>query len=175
VFNSAYDQPIFREIISRYYPIKISERVYPGSAIYLFAKGTKRKWGRPIKMVSNKWKSSNREFDFNTAVKVSKLHPLNSFDYYTFVFKLERGEEDTRIISVVTLTRNGKPVIQNEAPLFYESIEQNFTAADSSESQFTMPFFLPENVLPDDELLFYLWNPDMRTYKATEAAIYTVK
>lgn len=175
VFNSAYDQPVFREIISRYYPIKISERVFPGSAIYLFAKGTRRKWSRPIKMVSNKWKSSNREFDFNTAVKVSELHPLKSFDYYTFVFKLERGEEDTRIISVVTLTRNGKPVIRNGVPLFYESIEQNFTAADSSESNCTMPFFLPENALPDDELLFYLWNPDKGTYKATEAAIYTVE
>jgi hypothetical protein len=174
VFNSAYDQPVFRELILRYYPLKVSEKVFPGSAIYLFKKETGRKWGRSIKSVSERWKSTTKEFDFNASMKISTLGKLDPFDYCVFVFDLEKEKELNRLFSVVTLTRNGKPVMQNGAPVFYESMEQSILR-DSSGYRFTMPFFLPENALPTDEILFYLWNPDKGAYRAIYPSVYKVE
>jgi hypothetical protein len=152
----------------------VSEKVFPGSAIYLFKKETGRKWGRSIKSVSERWKSTTKEFDFNASMKISTLGKLDPFDYCVFVFDLEKEKELNRLFSVVTLTRNGKPVMQNGAPVFYESMEQSILC-DSSGSRFTMPFFLPENALPTDEILFYLWNPDKGAYRAIYPSVYKVE
>jgi hypothetical protein len=174
VFNNAYDQPSFRELIRRYYPVQRAAFVTPGSAVFLFSKGN-RLWLNPKRIAGNSnLKTSTDEFCADFKIKIKDLNELDPFDYYTFVLDLQLFTLE-ELYTVVCLTRNGEMVQKNSNPLYYQTINQCKVINDTLVSKITMPFQVPSDAQPDDEILFYLWNPKKVSFRHSEASLFEVK
>jgi hypothetical protein len=139
VFNNQYDQPKFRELIRKYYPMQKDEFVSPGAAVYLFKRGN-RLWLYPKRIsVKTDLVQSKEEFECEYRVKVGELDKLDPRDYYVVTCDLQLFEAD-ELYTVVCLTRNGEMLQKNETPVYYQTIDQRKVITDSIPSKITMPF-----------------------------------
>jgi hypothetical protein len=174
VFNNQYDQPKFRELIRKYYPVQKDAFVSPGAAVYLFQKGN-RFWLHP-KRISSKTDliSTKDEFTGEFRIKVKELDKLDPMDYYVIACDLQLFESD-ELYTVVCLMRNGEMLEKNETPVYYQTIDQRKMISDSVPSRITMPFEIPKDAQAEDEILFYLWNPKKVSFRHSEASLFEVK
>lgn len=180
VFNNQYDQPQFRELIRRYYPCKVDEFVSPGSAVYLFEKCSRPNQRKDIVLSPNRLRSNQKivstsdEFSGDIRLKVSQLKKLDLHDYFVFKCNLQCTSTE-EIYTVVCLNRGGDMVMDNGMPLYYQAINQQNLLNDTLLHKVTMPFQIPVDALPDDEFLFYLWNPRKQTFRYSEASLFEVR
>jgi hypothetical protein len=174
VFNNAYDLPSLRELIRRYYPIQRAAFVTPSSAVFLFSRGN-RLWLNPKRIAGNSnLKTSTDEFCADFKIKIKDLNELDPFDYDTFVLDLQLFTLE-ELYTVVCLTRNGEMVQKNSNPLYYQTINQCKVINDTLVSKITMPFQVPSDAQPDDEILFYLWNPNKGRFAYSRPSLFEVK
>jgi len=174
VFNNAYDQPSIRELIRRYYPVQKASFVTPGSAVFLFSKGN-RLWLNPKRIAGNsELKTSMDEFCADFKIKIKDLKELDPFDYYTFVLDLQVFKKE-ELYTVVCLTRNGEMIQKNGKALYYLTIDQRKLLSDSLVSQVSMPFQIPSDAQPEDEILFYVWNPKKVRFAYSRPSLFEVK
>ena len=174
VFNNQYEQPKFRELIRKYYPVLQDAFVSPGSAVYLFKKGN-RLWLNPKRLSGNSnLLNTTKEFSGEFKIKLKELERLDPQDYYVIICDLQLYK-DQEVYTVVCLTRNGELLKKNGDPVYYQTIDQRKVVSDSLPSRITMPFEIPLTALPDDELLFYLWNPKKGTFKHSNPSLFEVK
>jgi uncharacterized membrane protein len=180
VFNNQYDQPKFRELIRTYYPQKVDEFVSPGSAVYLYKKcdndGKCLDSGLHPKqhLSSKKLDATSNEFAGDIRLKVSQLKLLDAHDYYLFKCNLQCASTD-ELYTVVCLTRNGETVQVNRLPLYYQAVNQRKVWNDTLLHNVTMPFQVPKDALPGDEVLYYIWNPKKRPFCYSRASLFEVK
>lgn len=173
-FSNSFNVPMFFEVIRMYFPRVVRTVQTKYSIFVLFEKGNKeRLFGKDVlKPESEKMIETKDEFSFENRISVRDLpKPSNKWKYY--ILHCNAALIDTvPLYLTLTVDRNGESWKKGEDLAVYYSYEfPKFSNSDSLQ-QMICPFNLPDDVLPSDELKFYIWNPSKGKFKASAIGVY---
>ncbi len=173
-FSNSFNVPMFFEVIRMYFPTVVRTVQTKYSIFVLFEKSNKeRLFGKAvIKPQSKKMIETKDEFSFENRMSVSDLpEPSNKWKYY--ILHCNAAFIDTvPLYLTLTVDRNGEAWKKGEDLAVYYSYEFPKFSNNDSLQQMICPFNLPDDVLPSDELKFYIWNPNKGKYKASAIGVY---
>lgn len=173
-FSNSFNVPMFFEVIRMYFPTVVRTVQTKYSIFVLFEKSNKeRSFGKAVlKPQSKKMIETKDEFCFENRTSVSDLpEPSNKWKYY--ILHCNVALIDTvPLYLTLTVDRNGEAWKKGENLAVYYSYEfPKFSNSDSLQ-QMICPFILPDDVLPSDELKFYIWNPSKGKFKASAIGVF---
>jgi hypothetical protein len=167
-YSNKFHVPMFIEAIRYYYPEVIQTVQTRFSIFILFKKSNrKRNFGTPINnLASDSIKTTQDEFSLEGTMAVKDLPKLkNRFEY--FYLKCKTKTLDTvPVYLTVTVQRNGDFWKRGEDLAVYYSYDHGLFAKVGEEKNTICAFELPNDILPTDELKFYIWNPNKGRYQA---------
>jgi hypothetical protein len=176
-FSNSFNVPMFYEAIRLKFPKVIKTVQTKYSIFILFGKNNReRQFGPAIKKgKSSNLLQTNAEFAFEDHFTVQDLPSQKStWDYY--VLRCKVNTSDTLpLYLTLTIDRNGEAWKKGDDLAVYYSYEVSKFASSSKENVMICAFTLPKDILPTDQLKYYIWNPTKGMYAASEIDIYTGK
>lgn len=176
-FSNSFNVPMFYEAIRLHYPKVIKTVQTKYSIFVLFGKSEKeREFGSAIKKgKSLKLKQTNAEFAFEDHFNVQDLPAQESkWDYYLLRCKTD-ANDSIPLYLTLTVDRNGEAWKKGEDLAVYYSYEFSKFVSSGKENYMICAFTLPEDILPTDQLKYYIWNPSKGHYSASDIVIYPGK
>lgn len=173
-YSNKFHVPMFIEAIRYYYPEVIQTVQTRFSIFILFKKSSKkRNFGTPINtLASDSIKTTQDEFSKEGTMAVKDLPKLkNRFEYYYLKCKT-KTLDTVPVYLTVTVQRNGDFWKRGEDLAVYYSYDHGLFAKVGEEKNTICAFELPNDVLPTDELKFYIWNPNKGRYQAGPIEMY---
>ncbi len=176
-FSNSFNVPMFYEAIRLHYPKVIKTVQTKYSIFVLFGKTEKeRQLGPTIKKgKSSKLKQTNAEFAFEGRFNVQDL-PVQESKWEYYLLRCKAHANDTiPLYLTLTVDRNGEAWKKGEDLAVYYSYEFSKFVSSGKENFMICAFTLPEDILPTDQLKFYIWNPSKGEYAAADIEIYSGK
>ncbi|MEN9999710.1 MAG: hypothetical protein RI922_2700 [Bacteroidota bacterium] len=173
-FSNSFNVPMFFEVIRLYFPTVVRTVQTKYSIFVLFEKGNKeRLFGTAVlKPQSKKMIETKDEFSFENRMTVGTL-PEQSNKWKHYVLQCNAALIDTvSLYLTLTVDRNGEAWKKGEDLAVYYSYEFPKFSNNDSLKRMICPFILPDDILPSDELKFYIWNPSKGKFKASAIGVY---
>lgn len=173
-YSNKFHVPMFLEAIRYYYPDVVQTVQTRYSIFVLFKKSrSSRNYGVSANKVYAKiLNETSAEFAFEGTFQVKNLPKLeNKWEYH--YLKCDTKTIDTiPLYLTITVQRNGDFWKKGEDLAFYYSYDQRLFAHPREKKTMVSAFVLPDDILPTDQLKFYIWNPNKGRYLATEIGIF---
>jgi hypothetical protein len=176
-FSNSFNVPMFYEAIRLKFPKVIKTVQTKYSIFILFGKNNReRQFGPAIKKgKSSNLLQTNAEFAFEDHFTVQDLPSQKStWDYYVLRCKVN-ASDTLPLYLTLTIDRNGEAWKKGDDLAVYYSYEVSKFASSSKVNDMICAFTLPKDILPSDQLKYYIWNPTKGMYAASEIDIYTGK
>lgn len=180
-WSNDFHIPMYYEVVRKHFPYVYLHHNYFNSASTIFSrqkmtsKGlTKRKVDLKMENTFPETTVSSEEFIGAIKVSAKQLKEQITDDAYVLIEAKGTLKSDSPCYLVATLERNGQMVLDGTNPVLYVAFDQSRLIQKGTKETFFCAFKMPEDVMPEDVIHIYLWNPEKQVIELEKPVLLQV-